>query len=189
METPPSQVSILLREVEQGDNDAASRLLTVVYAELRRLASHYMRSERLGQSIQPTELVHEAFLRLIGQERIDWQGRAHFFAMAATSMRRILVERARRRLSEKRGGGGEKLPLNEALVFSPEKSGALVALDEALTRLEQFAPRQHRVVELRFFGGLKIEEIAEMESVSPRTIKNDWSLARAWLHKDIEAGE
>ena len=128
-------------------------------------------------------------MRLVGQERIQWQGRTHFFAMAATSMRRILVERARRKLAEKHGGGGEKVELEEALVFSLEKSKDMVALDDALKRLEKISPRQSRVVELRFFGGLELKEIAKMEAVSLRTVKEDWSLARAWLHHEIARGK
>jgi RNA polymerase sigma factor (TIGR02999 family) len=147
-----------------------------------------MRGEKPGQTIQPTELVHEAYLRLIGQERIDWQGRSHFKAMAATSMRRILVDRARRKLADRHGGGGEKIQLDEALVFSAEKSKDMIALDDALKRLEEVSPRQGRVVELRFFGGLQMEDIARMEGVSLRTVKQDWSVARAWLHREISRG-
>jgi RNA polymerase sigma-70 factor, ECF subfamily len=181
----PSEVSGLLRELGTGDRDAASRLLPIVYSELRRLAAHYMRGEHPGQSIQPTELVHEAYLRLVGQERINWQGRSHFMGMAAISMRRILVERARRKSAEKRGGGGEKLPLDDLDAFTPEKSSELLALDEALDRLASLSPRQGRIVELRFFAGLNFDEIAKMEALSLRTVKYDWSAARAWLHREI----
>jgi RNA polymerase sigma-70 factor (ECF subfamily) len=181
----PSEVSGLLREFQGGERHAASRLLPIVYAELRRLAGHYMRGEQSGQSIQPTELVHEAYLRLVGQERIGWQGRSHFMAMAAISMRRILVERARRKSAEKRGGGGEKLPLDDLDLFTPEKSSQVLALDEALQRLAHISPRQGRVVELRFFAGLNFDEIARMERLSPRTVKQDWSVARAWLHREM----
>ena len=189
MPTAPGQVSALLNDLQKGDPAAASRLLPLVYKELRWLAAHYMRGEKPGQTIQPTELVHEAYLRLVGQERIEWQGRSHFLAMAATSMRRILVDRARRKLAEKHGGGGEKIQLEEALVFSPQKSKDMVALDDALKRLEEMSPRQGRVVELRFFGGLEMEEIAKIEGVSVRTVKQDWSLARAWLHHEIARGK
>ena len=185
MSTKSGQVSALLVDLQNGDHAAASRLLPIVYNELRRLAAYYMRGERPGQTIQPTELVHEAYLRLVGQERIEWQGRSHFLAMAATSMRRILVDRARKKMAEKHGGGGEKVQLDEALVYSPDKSKNIVALDDALNRLEKMSPRQSRVVELRFFGGLEMEEIAKMEGVSVRTVKQDWSLARAWLHREI----
>jgi RNA polymerase sigma factor (TIGR02999 family) len=185
MPTTPGQVSALLDDLQKGDQAAASRLLPLVYSELRRLAAYYMRAEKPGQTIQPTELVHEAYLRLVGEHQIDWQGRSHFLALAATSMRRILVDRARKKMAEKHGGGGEKVQLDEALVFSPGKSKGIVALDEALKQLELLSPRQSRVVEMRFFGGLEMEEIARIEGVSLRTVKQDWSLARAWLHREI----
>jgi len=185
MPTAPGQISSLLHDLRKGDAAAASRLLPIVYKELRRLAAHYMRNEKPGQTIQPTELVHEAYLRLVGQEQIEWQGRSHFLAMAATSMRRILVDRARKKLAEKHGGGGEKIRIDEALVFTPQKSKDIVALDDALNLLEQLSPRQARVVELRFFGGMEMEEIAKIQGVSLRTVKQDWSLARAWLHREI----
>jgi RNA polymerase sigma-70 factor (ECF subfamily) len=188
MPTTPGQVRALLDDLQKGDPAAASRLLPLVYRELRRLAAHYMRGEKPGQTIQPTELVHEAYLRLVGQERIEWQGKTHFLAVAATLMRRILVDRARRKMAERHGGGREKIELQEALVFSPEKSKDMIALDDALKRLEEMSPRQGRVVELRFFGGLEMEDIAKLEGVSLRTVKQDWSLARAWLHHEIARG-
>lgn len=178
MPTSASQVSVLLGDLQKGDPDAASRLLPIVYRELRRLAAHYMRGEKPGQTIQATELVHEAYLRLVGQQRIEWHGRSHFFALAATSMRRILVDRARRKMAERHGGGGEKIQLAEALVFSPEKSKQMIVLDDALKCLEAVSPRQSRVVELRFFGGVEMEDIAKLEGASLRTVKQDWSLAR-----------
>jgi RNA polymerase sigma-70 factor, ECF subfamily len=189
MRTEPGQVSALLGDIQKGDETAVSRLLPIVYGELRRLAAHYMRRERSGQTIQATELVHEAYIRLVGQERIDWQGRSHFLAMAATSMRRILVDRARRKMADKHGGGGEKIELEEGILFSPQKSKEIIAVDEALKRLEKMSSRQSRVVELRFFGGLEMEEIAKIEGVSLRTAKQDWSLARAWLHHEIARGK
>lgn len=180
-----SQTTGLLRAIANGDGGAAGRLFPIVYNELRRLAAHYMRGEKPGQTIQATELVHEAYLRLVGQERIDWQGRAHFMAMAATSMRRILVDRARRKLAEKRGGGGERVAIDDLAIFTPEKSSQFLALDEALDRLAKLSPRQSRIVELRFFAGLEIDEIARLEGVSTRTVKHDWSVARTWLHREI----
>ena len=185
MDKDASQVSAMLEEVRNGDAAAASRLLPIVYKQLRRLAAHYMRDERSGQTIQATDLVHEAYLRLVGQDRMEWQGRSHFFAMAATSMRRILVDRARKKMARKHGGGAENVELNEALVLAPQKSKDIVALDDALKLLEDISPRQARVVELRFFAGLEMEEIAQVEGVSVRTAKQDWSLARAWLHREI----
>jgi RNA polymerase sigma factor (TIGR02999 family) len=180
-----SEASGLLREIGKGHSEAASRLLPLVYGELRRLAAHYIYGEKPGQTIQATELVHEAYLRLVGQDRIDWKGRAHFTGIAAISMRRILVERARRKLAEKHGGGGEKIPLDDLELFSPERSCELPALDEGLERLAKLSPRQGRIVELRFFAGLEIDEIAKLEAISPRTVKHDWSVARAWLHREI----
>jgi RNA polymerase sigma factor (TIGR02999 family) len=182
---PPSESSRLLLKAGEGDPAAASRLMPLVYAELRRLAAHYLRGERSGQTIQPTELVHEAWLRLAGAEQVSWQGRAHFMAIAATSMRRILVDRARRKLSQKRGAGGEKLPLDGLALFAPENSREILALNEALDKLAILSARQSRVVELRFFAGLEIDEIAAIEGLSVRTVKQDWSLARAWLHREI----
>jgi RNA polymerase sigma-70 factor, ECF subfamily len=185
MRAASGQITALLEDLQNGDPAAVSRLLPFVYNELRRLAAHYMRGEKPGQSIQPTELVHEAYLRLVGAERIEWQGRSHFFAMAATSMRRILVDRARKRLAERHGGGAVTLCLDQALVFNPQKSKDIIALDDALQRLEVLSPRQSRVVEMRFFGGLEMQEIADIEGVSVRTVKQDWSVARAWLHREI----
>lgn len=189
MANETSQVSALLEDLRNGDAAAASRLLPMVYKELRRLAAHYIREEKSGQTIQATELVHEAYLRLVGQEQIDWQGRSHFFAIAATSMRRILVDRARKKLAQKHGGGGAKVELNEALVPSPQKSNDIINLDEALKRLENVSPRQAQVVELRFFAGIEMIEIAKIQGVSLRTVKQDWSLARAWLHREISQGK
>ena len=185
MRTTPDQISAMLTELQKGDPCAASRLLPIVYGELRRLAAHYMRGEKPGQTIQATELVHEAYLRLVGEEHIDWQGKTHFFAMAAKSMRRILVDRARKKMAEKHGGREGRLELKEAFVFSPGKSKDIIALDDALKRLQEISPRQGRIVEMRFFGGFSVEEIAKIEGVSPRTVKQDWSLARAWLHHEI----
>ena len=185
MSSSTKKVIALVSDLQKGDAEAGARLMPLVYGELRRLAASYMRRERLGQTIQPTELVHEVYLRLVNQD-IDWQGKAHFLALAAKSMRRILIERARRKRAEKHGGGGEKVELDEGLLFSPEKSRELIDLDEALTRLAAISPRQGRVVELRFFGGLSVEEIAAVEHIAPRTVKLDWSLARSWLHKEIK---
>lgn len=181
----PADVGGLLRQLGEGDGEAGSRLQPILYRELRRLAAHYLRGERRGQTIQPTELVHEAYLRLIGQEPVGWRGRSHFMAMAAISMRRILVERARKKMAEKRGGGGEKLALDGLDLFAPQRSSEILALDEALDRLAQLSPRQSRVVELKFFAGLSFDEIAEMERLSLRTVKYDWNAARAWLHREI----
>ena len=184
-ESAPGDVTLLLNRVQRGDKQAESNLITAVYAELRRMAARHMRRERPGHTLQTTALVHEAYLKLIDQKGANWQNRAHFFAVAARVMRRILVDYARNRLAEKRGGGQPRLPLDEALVFSKEKSGELLALDEALERLEEKDERVHRVIELRFFGGLSVEETAEVLGIATRTVKRDWSFGRAWLRGEL----
>jgi RNA polymerase sigma factor (TIGR02999 family) len=156
-----------------------------VYEELHRLAAHYMRGERAGHSLQATALVNEAYLRLIEVERIQWQGRAHFFAMAARLMRRILVDAARSRGYQKRGGGATMVSLDEALVVSNEPGQDLVALDEALTALALVDERKSQVVEMRFFGGLSLEETAEALQVSRDTVKRDWKMAKLWLLREL----
>lgn len=178
-------ISLLLTDVGNGDQRAASKLAPLVYRELRRLAAHYVRKEKAGYSLQPTELVHEAYLRVVKNEQVEWQGRLHFLAIAARSMRQILVERARRRKSGRHGGGQDRLVLDEALLFAPERSSTLVALDDALKRLEQIAPRQSRVVELHIFGGLKFKEVAALEHLALRTAEDDWKAARLWLRREI----
>lgn len=185
-EADGADVTVLLGQISQGDDRAASRLIPLVYAELRRLAGGYMRHERSDHTLQPTALVHEAFLRLVEQSSVDWEGRAHFFRVAAQMMRRILIDHARGTLREKRGSGEKPVPLEEALVFAPEQSMELIKLDEALERLSKIDPRQGRIVELRFFGGLTVEETAEAMEISPKTVKRDWSVAKAWLHGDLK---
>ena len=164
--------------------------MPLVYHELRRLAGHYLRRERPGQTLQATALVHEAYLRLLKDRSPAWQNKAHFVAIAATSMRQILVDRARARDATKRGGGGARVTLDEALIGTREKPIDLVALDEALTRLAHIDREHARIVELRFFGGSTIEETAEIMGMSPATVKRRWSLAKAWLKHEIgkEAG-
>ena len=164
----------------------AAALLPVVYEELRRLAAAYLRRERPGQTLQPTALVHEAYLRLIKDRPGRWQNRAHFCAIAAHSMRQILIERARARGALKRGGAQARVTLDEGLVAGESRGIDLVALDEALERLEQLDPEQARLVELRFFGGLTIEETAEAMAISPATVKRHWTVARAWLARELE---
>jgi RNA polymerase sigma-70 factor, ECF subfamily len=181
----PGDITILLSGLRAGDKSAESKLMPLVYSELLRAARRYMRGERPDHTLQPTALVHEAYLRLVGQREIAWQNRAHFFGVAAQLMRRILVDHARARQAEKRGGDVGMVPLEEAMVFKEEGGPALLALDQALTRLNQFDPRQGRIVELRFFGGLTEEEIAAVLGVSARTIKRDWNVARAWLYNEI----
>jgi RNA polymerase sigma factor (TIGR02999 family) len=159
--------------------------MPVVYAELRRLASGFMRGERPNHTLQPTALVHEAYLRLIEQKRVEWRNRAHFFGVAAKLMRRILVDHARARLTAKRGAAEPAVHLQEGLVFAEERCGEFVALDAALERLAQFDPRLERIVELRFFGGLSVEDTAEVLGISTRTVKRDWNAAKAWLHGEM----
>jgi RNA polymerase sigma-70 factor (ECF subfamily) len=179
-------VTILLAELKKGDKEAASKLIPIVYDELRRLAGGYMRRERGDHTLQATALVHEAYLKLVEQRSVDWQSRAHFFGIAAQVMRRILVDHARGHLRDKRGGGHERVPMDEALVFAPEQSLELVKLDEALERLTKLDPRQGKIVELRFFGGLTVEQAADLLEISPKTVKRDWSMAKAWLHGELK---
>src|SRR5271154_1474719 len=155
------EVTVLLSALTRGDDGAASKLIPLVYAELRRLAGSYMRRERSDHTLQATALVHEAYLKLVDQRSVNWENRAHFFGVAAQAMRRILVDHARRHLREKRGGKQPLVPMDEALVFTPEQSLDLVTLDQALERLTKLDPRQGKIVELRFFGGLSVEQTAE----------------------------
>src|SRR6266480_362085 len=169
-----TEVTALLVEVANGNQAAQERLVPLVYRELKKLARAYMRRERDDHTLQTTALVHEAYLRLVRHQSPNWQGRSHFFGIAAQLMRQILIDHARGRLRGKRGGAKVVLPLDEALVFSPEKSKELVKLDEALNRLAKLDARLSRIVELRFFGGLSVEETAEFLEVSPKTVKRDW---------------
>jgi RNA polymerase sigma factor (TIGR02999 family) len=179
------RVTELLVRFRQGDREAEAQLIPVVYAELRRLASLCLNRERRDHTLEPTALVHEAFLRMTNENQPQWQNRAHFFGVAARLMRQILVDYARRHHTRKRGGGQEKLTLDDVLSFTEQKSAEVVMLDEALDRLSGQDERQARIVEMRFFGGLKMEEIAEVLQISPRTVKRDWTIARAWLHQEI----
>lgn len=185
MDSPQADVTVLLSELARGNQEAAEKLIPLVYDELKRLARSYMRRERPDHTLQTTALVHEAYLKLVRQQAVNWQGRSHFFGIAAQLMRRILIDHARGHLREKRGGAKEVLPLDEALAFSPEHSDELVRLDEALQRLSAIDPRQGRVVELRFFGGLSVEETSEFLGISPKTVKRDWAVAKAWLHGEL----
>jgi len=180
------EITRMLREWSGGKQEALDALLPLVYEELRRQASRYLRRERAGHTLQTTALIHETYLKLIDQREVNWQNRAHFFSIAAQAMRRILVDYARQRHREKRGGIGEDLPIEAAaLAVSGERSIDLVALDEALTRLAAFDERQARIVELRYFSGLSVEETAEALRISPATVKNDWRTAKAWLFQEI----
>jgi len=187
-ENAPREVTGLLLAWSEGDQEALGTLLPRVYDELRRLASVYLRRERSGHTLDTGALVNEAYLRLIDQDRVAWQNRAHFFGLAAQMMRRVLVDHARRHLYAKRGSGTPRLSLDEALTPAPERAPELVALDEALEELEEIAPRNARIVELRFFGGLTAEEIAEIHDVSAPTVTRGWRMARAWLYRRLGSG-
>jgi RNA polymerase sigma-70 factor, ECF subfamily len=189
MESPSSDVTVLLSELSRGNEEAADKLVPLVYSELKRLARSYMRRERPEHTLQATALVHEAYLKLVRQHDVNWQSRSHFFGIAAQLMRRILIDHARGHLREKRGGANHAVPLDDALVFSPEHSEELVRLDEALVRLSRFDERQGKIVELRFFGGLSVEETAEYLGISPKTVKRDWAVAKAWLHGELKQTE
>jgi RNA polymerase sigma-70 factor (ECF subfamily) len=180
-----SDMTTLLKEVTKGNQEAVAELIPLVYHEMRRLAGGYMRRERENHTLQATALVHEAYLRLV-QQRSDWRDRAHFFGVAAQVMRRILIDHARGHLRIKHGGQKEAIPLDEALVFSEAKSEELLAVNEALDRLAKLDPRQSKIVEMRFFGGLTVEETAEAMGISPMTVKRDWNVARAWLYGELE---
>src|ERR1035438_2757421 len=178
------EISTLLRAWSDGDQSALDRLTPIVYEELRRLARRYMKHERPGHSLQTTALVNEAYMRLVDYKRMQWQDRAHFFAVSAQLMRRILVEHARRR-NLKRGGGIPHIALDEGAVLGGERASDMVALDDAMNALSRFDPRKVQVVEMRFFGGLSVAETAEVLKISEITVMRDWSTAKAWLYREL----
>ena len=184
--SPTSEITSLLIDWGNGDQEALAKLLPLVESELRRLAHNYMRRENPDHTLQTTALVNEAYLKLVDQKRTRWQNRAHFFGIAAQIMRRILLNYARDRHRAKRGGALVQVSLSQATVLSVEASSELLALDEALQRLTSLDERKGRVVELRYFGGLEVEEIAEVLKVSPVTVMRDWKFAKAWLAREIE---
>lgn len=183
---PPNEITLLLLRWSQGDEIALSQLLPIVYQELYRLAEHYLRGEKPNHTLQPTALINEAYLRLVKQDFPEWQSRKHFYGVAAQLMRQILVEHARARTADKRGGGERKYSLEESLIFSEEKAAELVALDDALSALARFDERKVRIVELRYFGGLSLEETADALDLSIATIGHEMRLARAWLRRELE---
>ena len=185
MDPVPHEVTQLLVAWGNGDEVARDELMSVVYQELHRLAHNYMKRESPGHTLQTSALVNEAFVRLVDQKNVQWQSRAHFFAIAAQMMRRILVDYARSRNYAKRGGGARKVSLDEGLVVSDERSTEVVNVHEALERLAAFDARKSQIVELRFFGGLSIEEAADVLAVSPGTVMRDWTLAKAWLRREM----
>lgn len=184
-DAPSDDTTRLLRDWARGDESALSRLTPHVYRELRRVAGHMMQGERAGRTLQATALVHEAYLKLIDVDNVDWQHRAHFYAVAAQIMRRILLDRARKRGAAKRGGAAERINLDEIPDLAAQRDSQLIALDEALCRLAEVDARKAKVIELRFFGGLSVEETAEVLKLSADTVMRDWRLARAWLLAEL----
>jgi RNA polymerase sigma factor (TIGR02999 family) len=185
MNPPSHEVTQLLIAWSNGDRDARDELMPLVYEELRRLAHRYMGRERPDHTLQTSAQVNEAYLRLIDQREVKWQNRAHFLGIAAQMMRRILVDYARKRSFAKRAGELRSVPLEEAVIVSPQRAAEVVALDDALSNLAELDPRKSQIIELRFFGGLSIEETAEVLGVSPGTVMRDWTLARAWLRREV----
>lgn len=178
-------VTQLLLKWGNGNKEVLDELLPIVYDELRRQAARYLRRERVGHTLQTTALIHEAYIRLVDQRNVRWQNRAHFFGIASQLMRRILVDHARSKKRAKRGGSDIRVSLADAILVTKSKDLDVVALDEALERLAVIDEQQARIVELRFFSGLTVEETAEVLSISPATVKRDWSMAKAWLHREI----
>ena len=182
----PSQITQILKEFEQeGGHVAVDRLLSAVYVEFRELASRYLKQERKGHTLQPTALVHEAYVKLVDQTRVDWRGRTHFFAVGAQAMRRILVDHARGHQAAKRGGARQRITLDEKLVAGPQRDEDLLALDDALTKLARLDPRQAKMVELRFFGGLNVAEVAEVMQMSKRSVEREWTMICSWLRREL----
>jgi RNA polymerase sigma-70 factor, ECF subfamily len=187
---PAERVTVLLRQWQAGDRGALDRLMPLVYNELHVIASRYMAHEWRKGTLQATGLVNEAYLKLIDQRRVDWRNRAHFFAIAAQLMRRILVDDARQRFRHKRGGDAATIPVDAVPIAAPDSADAVdvIAVDRALKHLEQLDPDQARIVELRFFGGMTVEETAEVVGVSPATVKREWAVAKAWLYQNLTGG-
>ena len=183
------EVTQLLIAWSNGDKAALNKLMPLIYHELRQLARHYMNRERPGHTLQTTALVNEAYVRLVNRKGVHWQNRAHFFAIAAQLMRTILVDHARSHAYAKRGGGAHKIALDDAMVVSQKRAAEVVALDDALKRLNEIDPQQSKIVEMKFFGGLTIEETAEVLGLSPATIKREWSSAKAWLYHELSRNE
>ena len=185
----PQDITGLLHRFQAGDEDAQTQLIDAVHGELRVIAARYMRREKGDHTLQTTALVNEAYLKLVNLKTANWQDRAHIYAVASRVMRRILVDHARKHIAGKRGGGIDLLPLHEGIVFTPGRSSQIVQLDDALTRLAETDERASKVIELRFFGGLSVEECAEVLGISPRTVKREWMFARAWLRSEFGLGQ
>ena len=184
-----SRVTQLLEKFEPGDRPAGKQLFAEVYTELRALAARYLHRERNNHTLQPTALVHEVYLKLVGQTSVDWQGRAHFLAIAAKAMRQILVDHARRHRAAKRGGNRHRITLDDNLVIDSRRDVDLLALEDALTKLTKLDPRQAQMVELRFFGGLSIEEVAKVMGISKRSVEREWTMVRAWLRRELSRSD
>ena len=184
-EASPNEITEQLIAWSKGDDAALEQLIPAVYQELRRMADHYLRGEDSGHSLQPTALVHEAYLRLIDQTKVEWQNRAHFFGVAAQMMRRILIDHAKAKHRVKRGGTAVKVMLDENVNFTQERASELLALDDALQSLARIDERKSRIVELRYFGGLTVEETAQVLGISDKTVMRDWNLAKAWLYREL----
>jgi len=184
-EASPNEITEQLIAWSKGDEAALEQLIPAVYQELRRMADHYLRGEDSGHSLQPTALVHEAYLRLIDQTKVEWHNRAHFFGVAAQMMRRILIDHAKAKHRVKRGGTAVKVVLDENTNFTQERASELLALDDALQALARMDDRKSRIVELRYFGGLSVEETAQVLGISDKTVMRDWSLAKAWLYREL----
>jgi RNA polymerase sigma factor (TIGR02999 family) len=187
MDPSPGEVTRLLKALHDGNSAAANDLLPLVYAELHRIAAGYMRRERDGHTLQATALINEAYLRLVGED-IEWTNRAHFIGLSAHVMRRVLVDYARQHNAERRAGGLRRVEMEDNLAVSPERLDEVLFLDEAMAKLEAANPRQARVVELRYFGGLSVEQIAQVLDVAPRSVKRDWALARIFLFRELNPG-
>jgi len=185
MDASPGDVTSLLNKMADGDQEAAAQLVPLVYNELRQIAARCLQRERENHTLQATALVHEAYIKLTAQRSARWQNRAQFFALAAQAMRRILVDYARTQQRIRRGGKQQKVTLDEALVVSPDRTEELIAVHESLSRLEKLDPRQSHIVELRYFGGLTVEEVAEVLGVSSKTVTREWNTAKAWLYGDL----
>jgi len=185
MEPAKGDVTLMLQQLSTGNRDVLDKLIPLLYDELRRLAAYYLREERGNHTLQATALVHEAYLRLVDQREVQWQNRRHFFGVAARVMRRILLDYARKHEAVKRGGSVTHISLDDAVVLSEDNAAELIALDGLLTRLASLDPQQGKIVELRFFAGLSVEETAELMDISPATVKRDWSMAKAWLAREL----
>ena len=185
MDSSPAEVTSLLNKLARGDQEAAAKLVPLIYDQLRRIAVARLRRERPGHTLQATALVHEAYIKLAAQPDAEWKNRAQFFAVASQVMRRILVDYARAQLRSRRGGRPQKVPLEEVVLVSPDRTEELLTVHESLLKLEKLDPRQGRVVELRYFAGLSVDEIAEVVGVTPRTVARDLNMAKAWLYGDL----